>query len=107
MKKLKVGKLFNKKQEKNPLKGLGMFCLVEVTDFGHKLGVNTLKISTFYDGQRIKEESFSQELLDEKVRKDIPVVWAETYPEEYERMPTTKLILGRLELPRLGLFEEL
>jgi hypothetical protein len=87
-------------------KRIGLFCLVEVSEFGHSMGVGSMRISTFFNGNRVNSEPYSEELYNEKIRKNIPIIILEDRPEEYEQEPPNKLILGRLELPRIGLLEE-
>jgi hypothetical protein len=98
--------MFGKKKFdlKKAYKKLGMFCTVELSEASQLFGEPIFKIVTYYEGQRIKVEDFSEERWEEKRKKGIPTKILAT--SEFEKVPEHQIILGRLELPRIGLLEE-
>lgn len=101
-------KFFKKKKFdlKKAYERLGQFCLVKTSEASSFFGVPMFKIVTYYKGRKISEEPFSEELFEEKERKGIPIKILKSHPEEFEKLPSNRILLGRLELPRLGLIEE-
>jgi len=91
---------------KKAYKKLGMFCTGEPSEASYLFGESVLKIATYYQGEKIDSEDFSEERWEEKGRKEIPRKIIEVSPREFERLPAHQLLLGRLELPRVGLSEE-
>jgi hypothetical protein len=85
---------------------LGLFCTVELSEVARAFGVPIFKIVTYFKGNRISEEPFSEELFEQKRKEGIVIKVIETVPEEFEKIPYNKILLGRLEVPRLGLGEE-
>ena len=98
------------KKKKLSLKGayerLGLFKIIRVTEAGHRFAVPIMEIATYYKGREIKKEPFTEELLEETIRKEIPFKIIESRPKEYEKAPSQHIILGRLELPRVGITED-
>ncbi|MHA1866380.1 MAG: hypothetical protein ACTSWZ_07730 [Candidatus Heimdallarchaeaceae archaeon] len=86
------------------MKNLGIFCIIRRTDGGHLLNVENYEVVYFYNGREIKREPFSEEILAELEERDIPFKIIEA--KEFERVPPNKVILGRLELGRIGIWEE-
>jgi hypothetical protein len=98
---------FRKKFDlKKAYKKLGLFCTVEPSEVSYLFGEPILKIVTYYEGEKINSENFSEERWEEKGRKEIPRKIIAVSPKEFERLPAHQLLLGRLELPRIGLLEE-
>lgn len=85
---------------------IGLFKIIRVTGAGHQFAVPIKEIATYYNGREIKREPLTEELVEEVVRKEIPFKVIEWVPKEFEKEPSQRIILGRLELPRAGIIEE-
>jgi len=98
-----------KKKKVDPRKifeKVGLFYTVELSEVSRVFGVSVLKLVGYYKGEKIEEMPYSREKHEELEENGIPVIVIETQPKEFEEIPYNKLLLGRLELPRLGLVEE-
>lgn len=85
-------------------KKIGVFYIVEQSEIAKEFNVPIFKIVKYFKGSRISEEPYTDEkyiLLKEKY----PIVFVGP-KSPFSEFPSNKLILGRLELPRIGLTEE-
>ncbi len=100
--------IFRKKKInlKKAYEKLGLFCTVELSEVSRVFGVPILKIVTYYKGRAIKKEPFSEERWEEIINRGIPTKIIETSVKEFEKIPYNRILLGRLELPRINLTEE-
>jgi len=86
------------------LRKIGKFALIRQTEMGRFFGLPIFEVVYYYNGKEYKREPFSEEIIAELEKEEIPFEIIQ--PEQWERLPSNKIILGRLELSRLGLWEE-
>jgi len=97
--------IFRKLDPKAVYNKLGLFHSIELSEVGKSFGVEIPKIVTYWKGSVISSEEFTEERWEQRT-KESPSIILETKIKEYEEVPYNKILLGRLELPRIGVSEE-
>lgn len=105
--------LWNKKTDRErevlkKLKAVGTFITVEYSEVSYRLGEPVLRIVVYVANDDgifpVKSYPYDEELL-EQLSKHYPYIrLKEKLP--FEELPPSRIILGRLELTRLGFGEE-
>jgi hypothetical protein len=97
--------MFRKLDPKKVYDKVGLFHTIELSEVGKQFGVELPKIVTYWKGSVISSEEFTEERWEQKT-KESPGIILETRVKDIEEIPYNKVLLGRLELPRLGVVEE-